>query len=150
MQQYKNVPIPKIWGLMVGCGIFVYSKCGNSFCSQVKGIPCFVPRDQPDTYTTHSRGITKVGKDVQVQLSTFHQHWRGTLCFSKWTPRPAEFRRDQVGLCTSLCQDTSLLLATALQDTGRLHWQCWGDGLGSLHVMMYPVPRLALPLFHKN
>lgn len=39
MQQYKNVPIPKIWGLMVGCGIFVYSKCGNSFCSQVKGIP---------------------------------------------------------------------------------------------------------------
>lgn len=54
MQQYKNVPISKIWGLVVGCGIFVHSKCGNSFCSQVKGIPCFVPRDQPDTYTTQS------------------------------------------------------------------------------------------------
>lgn len=157
MYQYQRFE-----GSWSGCGISVYFKCGNPFCSQVKGNPCLVPRDQPDTYTAQSHGITKVGKDIHVQLSTYHHHcplttslhvsWtqQATLCFSKGTLRPAEFRRDRVGLCTSLCQDASVLQARALQDTVRLHWQHWGDGLGSFHVTMHPVPRLALPLFHKN
>lgn len=86
---------------MVGCGIFVYSKCGNSFCSQVKGIPCFVPRDQPDTYTTHSRGITKVGKDVQVQLSTFHQHCPHPSTFLECDEEPFAFPNGHQDLLSS-------------------------------------------------
>lgn len=92
----KTYQYQRFEGSWSGCGISVYFKCGNPFCSQVKGNPCLVPRDQPDTYTAQSHGITKVGKDIHVQLSTYHHHCPLTTSLHiSWTTRnPLPFQGD--------------------------------------------------------
>lgn len=125
MYQYQRFE-----GSWSGCGISVCFKCGNPFCSQVKGNPCLVPRDQPDTYTAQSHGITKVGKDIHVQLSTYHHHCPHPSTFLEHDKEPSAFPRGHSDLlssegtawgCAHLCQDASVLRARALQDTVRLH-----------------------------